>query len=337
VAPLPRAVSRGMSRVVPRVVTRNWRLKLAAFALAVVLWALVRSDPSRRSDVFAVAVHADVSDVGWTLAADPDPGSVQVRFRGPAGDLIRMARQGTSLRIPLDSVAAADTLVELRRDWVALESGSGLVVEDISPGSVRLRLEPTVTSLIPIRVITRGSLPDGVALAAPVTLNPQAVRVRGAGRAVRAIDSISLEPLDLAAVSGSGVYTLELDTTGLGAVTVAPESATLAIRLEPSLEREISAVPVVAVPDSADTAGDAFVIVPPTVLVRLAGARTPVTGTDSAAVRAVVPWEEVAGLQAGEERRVPIRLRGLPALVRGVAAVDSVTVRRLPRIVRGSL
>ena len=334
-APIPRSVSRGMSRVLPRIVTRNGRLKLAALALAVVLWALVRSDPSQRSDVFSVAVHADVGDAGWTLSADPDPGSVQVRFRGPAGDLIRLARQGASLQIPLDSVAGADTLVQLRRDWVAIERGSGVVVEDISPASVRLRLEPTVAALVPLRIVTRGSLPDGMALAAPVTLDPQFARIRGAGRRVRAVDSIALEPLDLDGLSASGVYRLDLDTAGLGGVTVAPASASLSIRLEPALEREVQMVPEVAVPDSAETGGDAFTFVPPTVLVRLAGARTPVSATDATTVHAVVPWEEVAGLAAGEERRVPIRLDGVPALVSGDAAVDSVTVRRQPRIVRG--
>jgi hypothetical protein len=88
--------------------------------------------------------------------------------------------------------------------------------------------------------------------------------------------------------------------------------------------------------DSLDATLDSLVIVPSTVTVRLAGARTPVSGTDSTAVRAVVLWEEVAGLDLGQERRVPIRLRGLPALVRGFAATDSVTVRRVGRSVRGS-
>jgi hypothetical protein len=326
--------------VIPRIVARNWRLKLAAFALAVVLWALVRSDPSQRSDVFDVAVRAEVGDAGWTLAADPEPGVVQVRFRGSTSDLIRLAREGASLAVPLDSVAGADTLVQLRRDWVLLGNGSGLVVEDISPASVRLRLEPALSTLVPIRVVTTGELPEGMALGAPIGLDPRFARVRGPGRRVRAIDSIPL-PLDLDAVPRSGVYTFELDTTGLERVSVVPPTASIQIRLEPALERELAAVPVVAAPegqelDADPIAGDSFVIVPPTVSVRLAGARTPVTGTDSAAVRAVVPWEELARLGPGQTARLPIRLRGVPALVRGVAAIDSVTVRRVPATVRGS-
>jgi hypothetical protein len=321
---------------VPRVVTRNGPLKAAAVALAVVLWALVRADPSRRSDIFSIPVHAVVGDRDWTLAADPDPSTVEVRLRGPIGDLIRLAREGTTLAIPVDSVASADTLVPLRRDWVVLERGSGLAVEDISPASVRLRLERTVTTDVPVRVTTRGELPGGLAFAAPLGLDPPFVRVRGTARRVRAIDSIALVELDLADVKRSGIFRLDLDTAGLGDVSITPTSAALAVRIEPALERELPAVPVVAMPaDGGAPPGPAFVIVPPTVPVRLAGARTPVAETDPAVVRAIVPWEEVAGLGPGQERRVPIRLRGLPALVRGVATVDSLTVRRLPAPVRG--
>jgi hypothetical protein len=187
-----------------------------------------------------------------------------------------------------------------------------------------------------VRVITRGELPEGMEFAAPLGLDPQFVRIRGAGRRVRSIDSISLEPIDLDDLTGSGIYDRDLDTVGLGDLTITPTTASLAIRIEPALERELAAVPVVAMPaDSTAPLGNAFVIVPPTIAVRLAGARTPVNGTDSSAIRAIVPWEDIVGLGPGQERRVPIRLRGLPALVRGISAVDSVTVRRLPLPVSG--
>lgn len=312
----------------PPVLARNWRLKLAATALAVVLWAVVRADPSRSGDVFTVPVVAQVEDPAWTLAADPQPATVQVRFRGPTTDLIRLAREGASIRIPLDTVAHADTLVQLRRDWVVLGEGSQLMVEDILPAAVRLSLEPTATALVPVRVRTTGDFPSGLALAAPVGLNPPFVRVRGAARRLRALDSVALAPLDLDRVAKSGTYQVDVDTSVLGGLDVDPTSATLALRLEPALERDLPAVPVVAA-DRDGRPADSLEIVPPTVPVRLAGARTPVTGTDSAGIRAVVPWEALADLGPGQERRVAIRLRGLPPLVRGFTTVDSVTVRRL--------
>lgn len=315
--------------LVPRLVARNWRLKLSALGLTLFLWAVVRAqEPTSQDDLFTVPVRAQVGDLAWTLAGGPTPASVQVRFRGPPDDLIRLAREGTSVRVPIDSVTSPDTVIQLRRDWVVVGAGSSLVVEDISPASVRVRLQPTLSSLLPLSVSLVGELPEGMALAAPVGLNPQLVRVRGAAPRVRALDSIPLEPLDLAGVSGSGIYTVAVDTAGLGGVTVAPAEATLGLRLEPATERVLAGVPVMAVPGEGGPLPDSLVIEPGSIQVRLQGARTPVAGTRAEEVQAVVPPEAWQGLAPGEARRAPIRLRGLPTLVRGFSAVDSVTVRR---------
>ena len=319
--------------LVPRIVTRNWRLKLSAFGLAVLLWALVRTEPSaggRQNDLFTVPVRVQVGDLGWTLAGEPDPPTVQVRLRGPTEELIRMAREGTSVRVAIDSVFGPDTLVELRRDWVVLGSGSELVVEDISPANVRLMLQPTLAALLPLEVVTTGELPTGLALAAPLGLNPRIVRVRGPARSVRGLYAVPLQVLDLGSVIASGIYPVDVDTTGLGDITVSPLSVTVGIRLEPFMQRTLVDVPVI--PDVADggtEVADLFLIVPATVEVRLEGARTPVTGTRPEEVQAVVQWEPLEELGLGEDRRLPIRLMGIPDLVSGFVAIDSVLVRRV--------
>lgn len=322
--------------LVPGIVARNWRLKVAALGLTVVLWALVRTEPASQGNLFMVPVQAQVGDLDWTLVGEPDPPTVQVRFRGPTDDLIRLAREGTSLRLRLDSVSSADTVVQLRRDWVVVGAESGLIVEDIAPASVRLLLQRTVSRLLPLRITTTGELPSGLALAAPVGLDPQVVGVRGAVQRVRGLDSITLQPLDLSGVSGSGIYSVDVDTTGLGDIIVTPRSTALGIRLEPSIERELTSVPVVAgTGEDGSSVSDPLTIQPATIVVQLQGARTPVTGTRAEEVQAVVPWESLVGLEPEQERRVPILLRGLPALVRGLAAVDSVTVRRAASAARG--
>ena len=313
----------------PRVLSRNWRLKLAALGLTVVLWALVRSEPTSQSNLFTVPVQAQVGDLDWTLSGEPDPPTVQVRFRGPTDDLIRLASEGATLRLPLDSVSSADTVVQLRRDWVVLSAGSGLVVEDIAPASVQLLLQRTVSRVLPLRLTTTGELSSGLALAAPLGLNPQVVGVRGAAQRVQGLNSITLRPLDLSGVRESGIFPVDLDTIGLGDIIVTPSSATIGVRVEPLIERDLVAVEVV--PGSGEDGVplyDSLTIQPAAVLVRLTGARTPVGGVRAEEIQAVVLREFLVGLEPEQERRVPIQLRGLPALVLGDAAVDSVTVRR---------
>jgi hypothetical protein len=313
----------------PRIVSRNWRLKLAALGLAVVVWALVRSEPASQGNLFTVPVQAQVGDLNWTLSGEPNPPTVQVRFRGPTSDLIRLASEGTTLRLPLDIVSSADTVVQLRRDWVVVSAGSGLVVEDIAPASVRLVLQRTVSRLLPLRITTTGELSSELALAAPLGLNPQVVGVRGAAQRVRGLDSITLQPFDLSSVRESGIFPVDTDTIGLGDIIITPRSATIGVRVESSIERELIAVPVV--PGTGEDGSflyDSLTIRPAEIPVLLQGARTLVSKVRPEEVQAVVPWGELVGLEPEQERRVPIRLRGLPALVLGIAAVDSVTVRR---------
>jgi hypothetical protein len=326
--PPPRPLASRFSRLVPRALARNFRLKLAALGLAVFLWALVRTEPTSGVNVFTVPVRAQVGDLDWVLDGEPDPATVQVRLRGPTQDLIRIAQEGTTLRVPLDSVTGADMVVQLRRDWVTLGS-SGVVVEDIAPATVRLLLQPTLSRVLPVRVMTRGSLRGELALAAPAVLDPQSVRVRGPAHRVRALDSIPLVALDLGEVSESGVHALAVDTAGLDGVTITPLAATVMIRVEPALERTLAAVPVVV----EDTTGSAarsgsFVITPTAIEVRLAGAHSPVTDLRAEDVRAVVPWSAVSAIPPGEARIVPIVLHGVPVLVRAFSGTDSVLVQR---------
>lgn len=313
---------------VPGMIARNWRLKLAAFGLTVLLWALVRTESGSQGNLFSVPVQPQVADLDWTLAGEPDPPTVQVRFRGPTDDLIRLAREGTTLRVPLDSVASPDTVVQLRRDWVFLSGESRLVVEDIAPASVRLALERAVTRAVPSRVITSGELSGGRALAAPISTTPGMITVRGPAQRVRGIPSIPLRSLDLGSVGASGDYEVEVDTTGLSGLSLSPARVALSVRVEPRLQRELPAVPV-ALDEEDAPMRDSVVLLPPTILVRIDGARTAVTGAHEDQVRAVIPRDFLVGLQPGHERRAPIRLRGLPALVRGFAELDSVTVRRV--------
>tara|TARA_B100001123_G_scaffold437420_1_gene569581 strand:+ start:7886 stop:8620 length:735 start_codon:yes stop_codon:yes gene_type:complete len=231
--------------------------------------------------------------------------------------------------LPLDIVSSADTLVQLRRDWVVVSAGSGLVVEDIAPASVRLVLQRTVSRLLPLRVATTGELSSGLALAAPLDLNPQVVGVRGAVQLVGALDSISLQPLDLSSVRESGIFPVDMDTIGLGDIIITPRSVTIDVRVESSIDRELLAVPVVpGAGEDGSIPYESLTILPAEVTVLLRGVHPLVSGVRAEEVRAVVPWEALVGLEPEQERRVPVRLHGLPALVLGLAAVDSVTVRR---------
>lgn len=303
----------------------NWRLKLSALGLSVFLWALVQTEPSNQETLTSVPVFVQIADTGWTTSGAPTPATVELRLGGPAREIIRLAREGTSIRIPVGVVGSQDTLVALRREWVQLGQRSGLTVESMSPASVRLSFERAQTRLVPVAMRLTGRVRDHLALAAPMELNPRLVRVRGPASRVEGLDSLSLVPFDLSEVGRSGAFTVGVDTVGLLGASVVPSSATLEVRVEELVERVLDGV-VVQV--DAGPGEEEVVADPAEIQVRVAGARTLVTSLDPARLRVLVPTELLQGMAPGEERLVRVQVVGVPPLVTATPGTDRITVRR---------
>ena len=306
--------------IVPGILSYNWQLKLAAFSIALLLWGLVRVDSANRQSIPA-RVQVENVDPNWALVGEPLPGTVEVLFGGPAGEILRVAVEGTSVHVPIDAVSTADTSIGLRSEWVALDGLQGLVVQDIRPSSVRLHFEPMETVDLPLAFHTRGALDPSLAFVQPLSLVPNTVRIRGPASRVGGIDTIFVEDLDLAQVRESGTVPVAVNRATLADLLFNPDSATLRIQVEESAERFVTLA-------IASESGGSVELGSDSVQIRLFGARSRVEGLDAALLRAVIRDEDLVDLQPGEERRAPLRLEGLPQLIMAVPSADSVVVRR---------
>ena len=303
----------------------NWRLKLSALGLSVLLWALVQTEPTNQETFSSVPIRVAISDTGWTTSGPPSPSNVEVRLGGPPREIIRLAREGTSIRIPVDVVGSRDTLITLRREWVQLGDRAGVSVESLSPPNVRVSFEPAETRLLPVSTRLVGRVRDHLALASDIDVSPRLVRVRGPESRVTSLDSVPLEPFDLSEVTRSGTFTVPVDTSGLLGASVVPQTATLDVRVEELVERVLDDIPVQA---EVDPGEEAVVVEPASIQVRLSGARSIVTALDPARLRVWVPPAFLDGMQPGEERRVRVQIDGVPELVTAVPGTEQVTVRR---------
>ena len=311
----------------PRALLHNWRLKLAALGLSVLLWGLVQSEPREAQTVGSVPVVVDVADTAWAVASPARPGEIELRLSGPTGEIIRLSRAGTVLRVPIARVGSRDTLVTLRRDWVVLGEGSGLNVESVYPSAVQISFEPAVTRVVPIALRTTGSLPSRLALASPIGVTPQTVRVRGPTERVETLDSVRLRALPLREIHGSGVVELAMDTVGLAGVHVSPATVTVGIQVEERSERTLSRIEVIA---QAGYGRSSLTVSPEAVDVVLIGARTLLASVEPQDVHAWVDPELLRNMAPGEERRVPFRVEGIPPLVTLDLPEEYVVVRRAP-------
>ena len=266
-----------------------------------------------------------MTDTLWTLAGPPTPTEVELQLSGSSRDIIRLDREGTALNIPISQVGTPDTSVFLDRDWVELGQSTGLTVEFISPAMIEIVFEPTVTRTLPIATRVYGDLRENLALASSVGLAPVSVRVRGSESQVSQLDSIWLERFDLGTVEKSGVFSVAIDTVGLSGANVSPDVVTMGLNVEDDIERVLQGF---SVQFDAERIGADVTIEPVVVEVRFSGPKSLVNTLDPSLLRVWVSPEDLEGILPGEERRVPLRLEGIPEFVTAVPETSAVTAKR---------
>ncbi|MDE2874435.1 MAG: YbbR-like domain-containing protein [Gemmatimonadota bacterium] len=311
----------------PGVLLRNWRLKITAFALAVVLWVTMQLTDDRidRLNISSVEVRVEHVHRDWYLVQPPSPPAVEMSVTGPLRDILRASMSRPTIEIRVDTVFSEDSVLTLIPDWVTDVDRSSVTIENFRPSSVRLLFDRNQEEEIPVTVRLTGELPDSLALVAEPRANLLFTSVRGAAAVVDALETVFLEPFDLSGVTGSGRFELALDTAGFGGLAVNPARALLNIEVAPVRSR------VLALPVEWPGADPELVLASTEVNVTLYGAEALLIGADTAVLRVVVDADAAvvrSDVEEDGEARVPLSLVGIPSWVRGELEVDSVTVRR---------
>jgi YbbR domain-containing protein len=314
-----------MSRF-PGLFSKNWQLKLSALALAVLLWTVPRFEAQSSRVLDDLPVRVQLNDPEWVLAGEPLPASVRATLSGPARELFALGVDRPPVVIPVDRVSSADTAILLRFSWLRIPGREGVVVDDLSPGAVRLAFERISTRPISLAARLTGELPEGLSLAAPPELTPSAVQALGAASQLAVLDSLFLRALDLSRVRASGTFIQTVDTAGLGEIVVSPVHAAVRIRVEETGEREFQEVPLQLPVLDQDPQLDAR---PSAVKVTLVGARSLVDAVDPSDLRVTLSPGRVRALAPGEEEsRAYVILEGVPPLVRAEIEPPWVVLRR---------
>ena len=311
----------------PGIIVRNWRLKITALALAVLLWVTMRLGDDRidRLSIPGVEVRVEQVHRDWFLRQAPSPPSVEMSVRGPLGDILRVAMSRPAIVIRVDTVTKEESVLTLIPDWVTNVDRTGVTIEDFQPGTVRLVFERNQEEEIPVTVRLTGELPDSLALVSEPRANLLFTRVRGPASDVEVLETVFLEPFELSRLTGPGRFEVPLDTTGLGGLVVNPTTATLTVEVAARRSRVLAPLRV-----EFPGADPTLVLEPASVGVTLYGAEEVLNRADTTALRvrvAVDPAVVQAAVARAGEARVPLALTGLPARVEGAVEADSVTVR----------
>lgn len=219
-----------------RFFTENWALKLAAVALAVLLWLAVEANTPRRAVFDDVPVEVDVQDPNWRLEGEPEPATARVTVTGPQGELLALASDPPRILVQVDQVNDTVESQVVPLQWIRLPPelrNTGVV--GLRPDTIRLRFEELASKSLPVQVRTEGDLPQGLSLSIPIQTSPAAVEVRGPARALEELDSIALFPVDLSGLRSNTNVPTTVDSTALAAgVRVTPRQVNVVLRVVPT-------------------------------------------------------------------------------------------------------
>jgi YbbR domain-containing protein len=264
-----------------RGLAQNWRLKLAALALAVLLWAVVSAEQPA-SQWIPVRVDAVVEDPDYVLAGGPDPAEVLVQFTGPGRELWRLAVERPTLELRIRDVGNARSFA-VDPAMVTLRERLQVEARNVRPAVVRVPLQRLATRAVPVRVrIGERSLARYV-LNDTVRVGPSTVRLTGPEDELSRIESVPTLSFEIVPDQNDSTFAkvVALDTAGLGGISLAPRQ----VRVSGSVDRREERV----IPDAPVWVPQGTGATPGRVEVRVLGSRRALIGLTPTSLRATVP------------------------------------------------
>jgi hypothetical protein len=298
-----------------RYVLRNWPIKLAALALALLLYARAQTQrPLERT--FAVPVEV-VLPPGRRLIQPVPRAKVSVTARG--SDLLAMPSLPTIVtrQIP-DTFSGTEWVIRLQPADVRIPSGLAIIVTSVDTTPIPVELSPVAVKTV--RVSPRVSLvpESGLVLSVAPQAAPAAVRLIGADAALAAVESVTTVPVEIRGTAGPFLHAAAIDTTLLSGVRVDPPRVTVSGEVGALLERSIDGVPV----ESGAGSLTGITVLPSRVMVTVRGPAARVRALTRDSVRVVAHG-------AGDPAAVYARLTALaPPGIAARVTPDSVLLRR---------
>ena len=315
-----------MSRVVQFIV-RNWPLKLAAIALATLLYAgLVLSQSAQvwTGRVPIVPLQLPTSAV---LLGNLPP-VTSIRYFAPSEVANRLTRDSFSATVDLSGAQPqADNPVVIAKVLVTA-TDPRVTILDYDPPSIVVRLDPLVTKTVPVTV-EHGDVPAGLELRDPI-LSAKAATVSGPDSVVRLVTAVEArvvvqpsgidvdQTVDLVAVDARGEVQSPVD--------VQPASVRVQIAVGSGLQKKTLPVhPVVTGTPANGFEIESIAVDPPIVsvegdadalatLLKIDTAPISISGASTDLVR-TVPLDLLAGVDSisGDSATVTIVLRQVAA------------------------
>jgi len=251
-------------------ITHNWPLKVAAIALATVLYAGLALSQNARVWPGRVPIEAVNQPTGAFLLENL--GDVtSIRYYAPADVASRISSSDFQAVVDLATVTPVQggAPVSVPVEVIALDPR--IKVLDYTPDRVAVRLDPVITRTVPITV-DRGTIPVGLEIGDPV-LSAQTAAVRGASSLVERVETVSARvAIDPTGINVDGeVDLVALDARGdaVAPVDIEPDRVHVTIIVgRESASRSLPVAPDLSGAPAAGWSVRSVTVEPPVVTIR---------------------------------------------------------------------
>jgi hypothetical protein len=283
-------------------VTENWRLKLSALGLAVLVWAVVSAEQPTTQWI-PVRVEAQVRDPDFVLAGPPDPVQVQARFSGPGRELWELALDRPRLVLPVREVGDQRTF-PLEAGMIRIPPGLAVTALEVRPQFARLELQRLASRMLPVQARIGSQSIQRYLVGEDLEILPALIRVTGPADRLAALEALRTERFEI--VPDDSIFSQEvpIDTTGLEGLTLNRPRVRVSGAVEVRSERTISGIPVYA--------PDGLVARPSRIEARVQGGRRTLQGLLPRGLRAVVPRDSLPRIIPPGGVEAPVVVDGLP-------------------------
>jgi YbbR domain-containing protein len=199
-------------------ISKNLGLKITAVLLSILLWVFATS---RGLSEIVLDVPLEFRNIPPRLELMYyDVKAVSLNIKGQER-LIRTIRP-TDIRVWIDLTKAkkGEGIYAINKNNISLPLT--VTVKNITPSSVKVSLEESVSRTVKIRPIVVG-IPEKGYYIKSISVVPQTVDLEGASSEIKKVDKVKTEPLDVTGRSETLTKDLKLDVSGMNIRTKVDE------------------------------------------------------------------------------------------------------------------
>ena len=188
---------------------QNLGWKLLSLAIAVVIWALVATEPELTTMANVRLEYKNLPE-GLEISSEPSASSIELELSGPAGALRGMGEANhPAVVIDMSGAASGERTFSIGDRNVKVMRGVRLV--RAIPSVVRFHFEPRRNNTVPVHVRFLGEGHNGYAVA-EFHVDPPEMGITGPGSRVARVAAVVADPIDLANTTGTAQFHVNVFT-----------------------------------------------------------------------------------------------------------------------------